>query len=1285
MSILKRTLHVAGRHTFYWVAIVTLLCLLALLSAVWLSNAVSERKDEIARWAGDSLGYPIKIGDAGLQWINLFPKVYLADVHIAEAENASNWLEVEQLHVSVDLIASIRARELVADSIKISGLNLNLGRNAQGEFFIASPLQAAPMETIEISSLLRLLNSLQLERITVSFQDQLNATLNGDYQIQRGQLELADETWRVTARLKPPRQMGSELELQAQLSLDEQLQPDDWQFSVTGDYLQLDPLRFLFDHPTLYFEQAGYLSAFRLSAEKNNEHYQGNAEFSLNQTVVSSQQLAEHGEPVRIERVSGQFAWQLDDRQWSVSGDNVDLRMTGEAWPLNSFRIHKDSFGWYIADSQFLRLSDLTAVALLLDDIPEWLQYPRPAGDIYGLNLRFHPEHGLETLAMSMRDIALLPWQDWPGVTGLSADMHWQDEQLSLTFNSQVLTLYPQNQLPQAVYLDSLSGIVNWEANHDGWLLSVDRLHVWNDDLNLQVIGTLQQGQESLESDLTVTLQDVHAKRWMNYVPETIVDEEFFEWAAPAFVDGIISEGSVVVQGNLAQFPFADDDNGVFLIDLEVENATLNYANDWPSLRSVSGQIKGNSNEIRVSSQSGSIAGLDFVDVNVLIENVVVGSTRLKVTGDVEGDIDKTLNFLNESPLKSRFGPVADAFAAQGHSQLSLTLDVPLADPYETLVTGYLNLTGTSLNLVDNQGVGLHQIEGGLSFDNDGVSGESLKALIFGDPAVVDIRTRDDYTQVIAKGRLGPDTMMTMLDAIPSGIFDGYFNYEVELGIRELSTGKFSVDLEISSNLQGMQINMPEPFNKPADEARMLRFSSRQTSRGTRMNVNLEQLIDAHWRIEEQRLFGRMELGGGEVSEATEAMNGFLISGQLPILDIHQWLDWSELFADFQTTEIDYYPDQVDLQLDTLALYQQKFEQVKLRLQRSSGEWRLTIGSGQMRGEVNIPDSLATGAPLTLDFDRLLLRWPEIDEQQLTLDAEPLSPEISRSLWPSMNVHIRDFQINDMSLGELRLLAEREADQWRLETFSLSSDAYSFNALGNWQRLTTGDVTQLSFDTQSNDLRALLASFGYQQAIEANQAELQVNLTWPGAPLDFSRRTMHGSLMIDVGSGRLLDVAPGAAGRVFGLLSFAALPRRFLLDFSDFFGKGMGFAGINGDFTFAEGIATTDNLIMRSDSANIAVSGSVDLLERTYDQKVRVTPSVSSTLPLAGAVAGGPVGLAAGTAIFLVDRIAGRLFDRDIVDVISYSYDLKGPWDDPELKLSRTPSQSVSQPANAPP
>ena len=98
-------------------------------------------------------------------------------------------------------------------------------------------------------------------------------------------------------------------------------------------------------------------------------------------------------------------------------------------------------------------------------------------------------------------------------------------------------------------------------------------------------------------------------------------------------------------------------------------------------------------------------------------------------------------------------------------------------------------------------------------------------------------------------------------------------------------------------------------------------------------------------------------------------------------------------------------------------------------------------------------------------------------------------------------------------------------------------------------------------------------------------------------------------------------------------------------------------------------MAVTDGLVLKSEAADIVITGPVDIVNQTYDQRVKVTPNVSSTLPAAGAMAGGPVGLGVGAAILLVDKLAGQLFDKEIVNLISYSYNLTGPWQDPDLKI----------------
>jgi uncharacterized protein YhdP len=87
------------------------------------------------------------------------------------------------------------------------------------------------------------------------------------------------------------------------------------------------------------------------------------------------------------------------------------------------------------------------------------------------------------------------------------------------------------------------------------------------------------------------------------------------------------------------------------------------------------------------------------------------------------------------------------------------------------------------------------------------------------------------------------------------------------------------------------------------------------------------------------------------------------------------------------------------------------------------------------------------------------------------------------------------------------------------------------------------------------------------------------------------------------------------------------------------------------------------------------MTGPINFVDKRYDQQVTVTPNVSSTLPLAGAVAGGPVGLGVGAVILLFDKLADNLFDKNIVNLISYKYHLTGPWSDPQLSVIKPVSQ----------
>ena len=147
---------------------------------------------------------------------------------------------------------------------------------------------------------------------------------------------------------------------------------------------------------------------------------------------------------------------------------------------------------------------------------------------------------------------------------------------------------------------------------------------------------------------------------------------------------------------------------------------------------------------------------------------------------------------------------------------------------------------------------------------------------------------------------------------------------------------------------------------------------------------------------------------------------------------------------------------------------------------------------------------------------------------------------------------------------------------------------------------------------------------------------------------------LHGRLKVWVGSGRFLELDPGA-GRLFGLLSVRELPRRLALDFRDFFQTGMSFTEIRGDFSFDAGNAYTEGLKIKAPAADIIVIGRTGLSARDYEQTALVSPKIG-VLPMVGALAAGPAGAAAGL-------IAQRVLEGE--KALAANYKITGSWEKP--------------------
>jgi uncharacterized protein YhdP len=126
---------------------------------------------------------------------------------------------------------------------------------------------------------------------------------------------------------------------------------------------------------------------------------------------------------------------------------------------------------------------------------------------------------------------------------------------------------------------------------------------------------------------------------------------------------------------------------------------------------------------------------------------------------------------------------------------------------------------------------------------------------------------------------------------------------------------------------------------------------------------------------------------------------------------------------------------------------------------------------------------------------------------------------------------------------------------------------------------------------------------------------------------------------------------------MLGLLSLTELPRRLSMDFRDVFDDGFSFDEAKGTMQLENGTSHTDDMLLSSTAAEISIVGSTDLVAQTFDYEFAVRPGVSKTLPVIGAIAGGPIGAAAGIALQAILRDA-------LGEAAEARYTIRGPWED---------------------
>lgn len=1236
----------------------------------WVLPNIEQYREDIAQAVSRAAGQRITIGKISGNWDGMRPELKLENVTVLDAAGQPA-LELSRVDSTLSW-RSLAAFEPRFHSLALYRPVLNLRRDPSGTIWVAGiAVSHKPDESGGIADWLLRQREIVVRDATLSWLDEMRQAPQLDLKQVSLQVVNRGDRHRFGLRALPPQRLAGLLDIRGDLKGKTVRAPSDWdgQFFVQLDYADIAAWRTWVPFPVEILQGAGAIRSWVGFSRSQITEFIADVRLADVRT-----RLAADLPELDLTRLSGRIGWKVSaaGEEFSTAGLSLAAQGGVALQPVDFLLRLAEAKGRVPAHGE-LRANalDLQPLAALADRLPLAAEFRKrlvdlaPRGSVHDIAARWSGEWqqpGQYSVRGRFNELAMNHLGKIPGFSGISGNIDGNEKTGSLYLNTNGATIDMPLVFRETLQLDALTAQIAWSRSGGDTQLKMNSVSFANPHLAGSLFGSYRTSPGSMGSiDLTGNLTRADARYVSLYMP-LVVGKSVRDWIDRAFPAGRSSDVSLRVKGNLDDFPFAERKDSVFQVTAKITGGVLNYADNWPKIENITGELSFRGKRMDVFAEQGTILGTRLGKVHAEIPDLVQTDEIVRVTGEAAGPTSEFLSFIDKSPVNDMIDQFTEGLRAQGSGRLALRLEIPLRETAKSKVAGSYQLTNNTITGSDGLPP-LEQVSGRLDFTESSVRVQNAAGIFLGGPVTVSAATRPDSTvRIDLQGHASADNLRRAGGA-PSWMqsLHGSADWRGTLTLR-----KKLADLMIESNLQGVASDLPAPFAKGTGEIVPLRLERKFTgpqqdriviSYGGILSANLERNSEGGLSI-----IRRGNIRFGSVAAAPER-DGVSVGGALKRLNIDRWMALAGQGED--TVKIEY--SDIDLKIGTLEAYNRDFHDVALRGTAQSGVWRSTIAARELEGSTTWQPQ--GRGKLTARLGKLVIP-PAVRE-----DTGPAqqAPDGKHEL-PSLDIAADRFQIRGKELGKLELSAVSGERDWRIEKLRITNPDSTFTADGTWQSRLDQPRTQINLQLETDDIGKLLTRLGYPEGVRGGSAKLHGALAWPGGPQDIGYPALSGNLVLEASQGQFVKLEPGI-GKLLGILSLQALPRRITLDFRDIFSEGFAFDQVFGAVKLSGGLAKTESFLIQGPSARVLMSGSVDLVRETQALRIRVTPGLSDGVSIAGALLGGPV---AGVAAFLAQKVLKDPLDQ----IASYEYDVTGTWVNPQV--SKIERQSAPEQGGAP-
>lgn len=1202
---------------FYSIAAVIIIIALGVSALRLMLTTANLYQEEVEQLASTLLEQPVKIGRMDAELSGLIPTLIFHDVKIISEKTKKSLFSLSRVDVGLSYEKLIWQQKIIPEQITIRGMDLHVTRKINGEFKVKGFDLEGLNKTDESELNAVLENWLQqqgeigLEDSTFLWVDEQNSGIAWYFDDINFLFKKNQERYQFLLSSQLPRALGDKVELSFDLNGDI-TKPSTWNVKayIESKGLKLSPAKNYLNKTN--FKLVNGAADFKLWLDwGNNKLKQLSGDLKLNNL---SYKLKEN-ETVKLNLISGLFDARRDENdKWNVSVDKFNYESDAKILNESTFSLAFDFKGKTINSfnirADYLDLGTVSKIItdnhLVKQEHENIINHIGLRGEIHDFSIGWK-ENKLHDVKANFNDFGVNAWNDIPNIAGLSGNVVYKKEKGKTVLSSENATIGFPELFRENFKFEKINADIVFSNTKEGLLFEAKKLSISNSEIEATSSAKLwlPKNNSSPHLDLQMYVSKGDVSKASHFLPVSIMSKDLVNWLDQGLQQGRVDKATVVLNGKLNDFPF-DNKEGVFAVEVEASDFTLNYRKAWPKIANAKINSVFTGQGLKIHLLSGESENNILYDSRAEIKSYLNADLNLNISA--KGSSHSMVQYLVNSPILPKSKKIINTMRFTGDVETTIKVNIPLGDEVakekSLSYAGSAEFSNTSIFMVNDK-IDITNGSGTLFFTEKGLSSKKLAANIFDEKAQFSVSSnvKNKDIKISIKGNMKPGVVWKRFDIPGAKNISGKTAFRAKMIFPDTSKVNNKPVLKVSSDLLGITSHFPDFFSKKEKSTNKFYFETVFSgSNKIQFSASLDNYGSSIIELDQSGKNSYLNKGAISFSNNKAILpnkNIFYVDGSINTITPSLWFDALELHKVKRKTP--FFVNPIIFNLGSLKI-------------------------------------------LTLKKDK------EIEDSQATNPKK----------LPAFEGIVKKFYFDDVFLGRLDFKISPNKHGLHFDEVILSAKNMKLFSHGDWEYKGKSHKTKLDLTLSSGDFGGMLNDLGFSAVIRKGVAQASGKLNWWGAPTQFTLKKLNGDIQLKIENGNIKEVDAGA-GRLLGLFSLSALPRKLFGDFNDTFKSGFSFDIAEGAINIDEGDAYTDDFEISSPIAEVTINGRTGLADRDYENTVEVIPDVGGGLAGITALL---VNLPAGIGLWLIDKITGEQFN----EASSKMYEISGSWELPEIE-----------------